>query len=97
MSTEQSAGVNAHHTHTPPTAKRTADEYRRHGTAETPVETPFVRPSDLLRPKVASRHDSPIERDERAGLVSPSSHIADGISHWHPADYCHSRKLSEIS
>lgn len=80
MSSEHShsAGVNAHHTHAPPNTKRTADEYKRHGATETSVESPYVKPSDLLRPnpKVSSRHDSPVERDERAGLVSPSSHLA---------------------
>lgn len=70
MSTEQSAGMNAHHAHAIPT-RGTADDHKRHGANDTPIETSFVRPSDLLRPRLPSKHDPPIDRDERAGLVSP--------------------------
>lgn len=70
MSTEQSAGMNAQHAHTIPT-RGTTDEHRRHGASDTPVEAAsFVRPSDLLRPRLPSKQDPPIDRDERAGLVS---------------------------
>ncbi|KAK5094298.1 AMP-activated serine/threonine-protein kinase regulatory subunit [Exophiala xenobiotica] len=59
MSTEheQRAGVVQHSTLPQPDG----DSAVGHG-------TPFVRPSDLLRPRTASKPDRPIDRDERAGL-----------------------------
>lgn len=80
MSTEQNASVNAHNIAAAPSNQRSAadDDRRRHGAAATAVEVSFVRPSDLLRPKAAPRHDSPIDRDERAGLVSSPAHTRCG-------------------
>lgn len=72
MSTEQGAAMNAHHAHAIPTSKGTADEHKHHDATEPHVEASFVRPSDLLRPRHPSRPDPPIDRDERAGLVSAS-------------------------
>ena len=73
-------------------------------TASTPSsssvghEATFVRPSDLLRPRAASRPvpitkpvERPIDRDERAGLVSGLSQPGNTISsadqfHLHPLE-----------
>jgi len=68
MSTEheQRAGVVQHSTLPQPDGESAVG----HG-------TPFVRPSDLLRPRTASKPDRPIDRDERAGLVSGTLHNAE--------------------
>lgn len=96
MSTEQSAGVNAQHAHSIPTNRGSADEHKRHGASQTAMEVSFVRPSDLLRPKLASRHDPPIDRDERAGLVSRPTRFQSNARHEYQADRHSSRKPFEI-
>lgn len=83
MPTEESAGANAQHVSSRPAPPNTEFQSQRDA-SDTAVEPSFVRPSDLLRPRAVpgpsrtpkhSQPDRPIDRDERAGLVSFYRHV----------------------